>query len=639
MSVKMVGKNEGVVRFGIAVTLLLGGFLLTILPHSRSSIPSDWLHITLEGRTVNNSHYLSMRFLYQLQTLLGTEEFSPKVMQSKIVRRHGKELYIDLTQVSPEKASVLRQIAGQRQPADEISREEIGAYMEKHYYELTHPYPTLQALLRDYPYRDNPDWLTVPVESETFHRLRILRIDKNKVAAALISYFDNNDRLIYPGGTLIAAESFDSKGAFVEAEVLRKRGDGFWNFSVYDQNGVLIPSSVAFNEEGEIAPGVAGFKAAQDCAACHRLDRLDLSGDPEAPARVPIRGFFHKLPARVPQIHLGPEYYDHMAFTELTEANAKQKDGVFGVYGSLLLSELAGRKRLSTLTDHDKARYELLRPYYPELLTPLDRIDSLTNSIGMRLVRIPTPEHPVTIGSRISDPEHRADEQSHMLQLRHGFFMSMYKQTNADFRRFRPEHHVPSYRGLELDGDDQPAVNVSYEDAQAFVDWLNQLPAERVAGRHYRLPTEEEWEYAAQGGDGRRFPWGDQWPPPEGSGNFADEASGARMKWEYLHGYHDPYLGTSPVGKFFPNPYFLYDMAGNAYEWTTNLYEPYPGAPPKLPSGMRPYGPQWRVLRGSSWADELPKVLRCAFRNPFDPGTRLPFIGFRVVVDIPSLWQ
>ena len=55
-------------------------------------------------------------------------------------------------------------------------------------------------------------------------------------------------------------------------------------------------------------------------------------------------------------------------------------------------------------------------------------------------------------------------------------------------------------------------------------------------------------------------------PPPKGSGNFADEANGARFKWEYLHGYHDPYLGMSPVGKFVPNPYFLYDMAGNAYE-------------------------------------------------------------------------
>jgi len=411
----------------------------------------------------------------------------------------------------------------------------------------------------------------------------------------------------------LRAESFDKKGVFIEAEVLRKRGDSFWDFSIYDRNGALIPVSVAFNDDGEVAPELPGFKAAQDCASCHRIDRLDLSGDPEAPARVPVRAFFHKLPARVPQIHLGPEYYDHMAFTELTESNAKQKDGVFGVYGSLLLSELAGRKRLASLTDKDKARYNLLRPYYPELLTPLDRIDSLTNSIGMRLVRIPPPARKITIGSHISDPQHQPDEQSHPLYLRQGFFMAMHKQTNAEFRKFRPGHHVAPYRGLKLDGDDQPAVNVSYGDAQAFVDWLNQLPAERAAGRTYRLPTEEEWEYAAQGGDGRRFPWGDQWPPPEGAGNFADEASGAQFKWEYLHGYRDPYLGTSPVGKFFPNPYFLYDMAGNAYEWTSSYYKPYPGAPKGSAAGTKPYGSQWRVLRGSSWADELPRS--CAVRS------------------------
>jgi len=124
--------------------------------------------------------------------------------------------------------------------------------------------------------------------------------------------------------------------------------------------------------------------------------------------------------------------------------------------------------------------------------------------------------------------------------------------------------------------------------------------------------------------------------PISDSGNFADEANGELFKWEYLHGYRDPYLGTSPVDKFFPNPYFLYDMAGNAYEWTSSIYEPYPGA---SASGLKQHGSQWRVLKGSSWADELPKVLRCAFRNPFAPETRLPFMGFRVVADIPSLWQ
>src|SRR5262249_22615286 len=262
-----------------------------------------------------------------------------------------------------------------------------------------------------------------------------------------------------------------------------KRGDTFWNFSVYDRNGVLIPSSIAFDDEGEVAPREAGFKAAQACAVCHRIDRLDLSGDSTAPARVPIRAFFHLLPMRVPQIHLGPEYYDHMAFTELTEANGKEKDGVFGVYGSLLLSELAGRKRLGTLTESDKTRYEQLRPFYPELLTPLSRVDSLTNSIGMRLLRIPTSDRPVFIGSLKSDPEHRPDEQRHRLESRHSFFMAMYKVTNAEFRRFRPDHHVPPYRALDLDGDDQPVVNVSYDEAQGFLDWLDHQPSERAAGR------------------------------------------------------------------------------------------------------------------------------------------------------------
>jgi formylglycine-generating enzyme required for sulfatase activity len=509
--------------------------------------------------------------------------------------------------------------------------------MDEHYYELTRPYPTLQALLREHPYRDNPNWLKVPVDSLTFSRLRVLRIDKDRIADALVEYFDHENRVLYPEGTVIVAESLDKQGNFVEAEVLRKRFDTFWNFAIYGPQGALQNSSIAFNEEGEPAPERSGLKVPQDCALCHRLDRLDLSGDPEAPVRAPVRGFFQKLPARVPQVHLGPEYYSHMAFTELTEANAKVKDGVFGVYGSLLLSELSSRKRLGTLTAEDKVRYARLAPLYPELLTPLDRIDSLANSIGMRLIRIPAPGVRAMVGTLVSDPEHRSDEQRHRVRFRRGFFMDVYKVTNAEYRRFRTSHHSPPYRGVTLDAEDQPVVNVSYDDAEAFVAWLNQLPAERAAGRTYRLPTEEEWEYAAQGGDGRRFPWGDQWPPPEDAGNFADEANGVRFRWEYLHGYRDPFLGTSPVGRFFPNPYFLYDMAGNTYEWTSSSYLPYPGTPPDVyPPGGKPYSSTLKIVRGSSWADELPKVLRCAFRNPMTPYTRMPFLGFRVLADIPS---
>ncbi len=317
-----------------------------------------------------------------------------------------------------------------------------------------------------------------------------------------------------------------------------------------------------------------------------------------------------------------------MAFTELTEANGKVKDGVFGVYGSLLLSELASRKRLGELTENDKLRYCRLQPYYPELFTPLDEVESFTNSVGMRFVRIPAPNPETRIGSLKSDPEHRPDEQRHEVRFRHLFWLGMYEVTNAQFRRFRPEHHSPPFRGMDLDEDDHPVVSVDYEDAVAFVEWLNSLPEERRLGRRYRLPTEEEWEYAARADDDRRFPWGDQWPPPPDSGNFADEANGKHFQWEHLRYYRDPYLGTSPVGSFFPNAFFLYDMAGNVYEWTSSDYDRYPGAPLDWP-----YVKLHKVVRGSSWGDELPKVLRCAFRLPRDPQTRWSFLGFRVAMD------
>jgi formylglycine-generating enzyme required for sulfatase activity len=612
--------------------------LLALLAGAVLAVTSARLHIVIPGRTVHNSHYMAGTFLYQLQTLVGTNPNSPKVMDGRVVQREGKELYIDLNRLAPEQAGTLRQIAKPEANHGDISATAMTAYMDEHYYQLTHPYATLQELLRENPYRDNPNWMVIPVDSATFHRLRVLHISKDRITDALVHYFSNNDFLMFGEGTAIVAESFDKSGNFVEAEVLRKRGDTFWNFSIYNKGGALIPVSLAFNENGDPDRATPGLHAGKDCAICHRIDRLDLSGDPEAPAKTPIRAFFHRFPARTPEIRLGPEYYDHMAFTELTEANAKRKDGVFGVYGSLYLSELAGRKRLGTLTkQEDRTRYLRLQPLYPELLTPLERIDSVTNSIGLRLLRIPEPKSYELVGSIASDPEHRSDETRHHPAFHRGFFLAMYKVTNREYRRFRPTHHVPAYRGTALDGDDLPVVNISYSDAVAFIEWLNALPAERAAGRTYRLPTEEEWEFAARGGDDRRFPWGDQWPPPEGSGNFADEASGKHFAWEHLNGYHDDFLGASPVGKFWPNPYFLYDMGGDAYEWTASLYQPFPGGSRVAPLPARPYGAGMRVIKGSSWADELPKVLRTAFRNPMPPETSLSFLGLRVAADIPAL--
>jgi formylglycine-generating enzyme required for sulfatase activity len=598
-------------------------------PSREPLLSSDRIHLNIPSQTVHNSHYLAAAFLYQLQTLLLDAPGPPSVMDGRIVVREGKELYLDVSQWPAGGAALLAEIASAEPPGDEMTSQEISSYMEKHYYELTQPYPDLEALRSAHPYRDNPNWLQVPIDSATFHRRRVLQINKDRIADALAAYFENNNRLIYPQGTVIVAESFDKQGRFSEAEVLTKRADTFWNFAVYDAQGRLTRETIAFNEAGEPDPARKGFVAPGSCALCHRIDRLDFSGDEEAPSRAPIRSFFHHLPARVPQIHLSAEYYDHMAFTELTEATARVKDSVFGVYGSLLLSELAGRRRLNALTNEDHARYRRLQQYFPELLTSIGDVDLVTNSIGMRLMRIPAPKPGTMIGLPAGEPDRGAGEERRPVGFNHSFYMSATEVTNGQFRLFRPTHHSSSFKGVALDADDMPVVDVSYRDAQAFVEWLNAKTEERRFGFVYRLPTEEEWEYAARSGDDRKFPWGDQWPPPPETGNFADEANGKRFEWPFLEGYRDAYIGAAPAGKHFPNSYFLYDMAGNVYEWTSTMATSASSSSANPGAGNS----RMRIMRGSSWADELPKVMRCAFRLPRPEDTKWVFLGFRVVAD------
>jgi formylglycine-generating enzyme required for sulfatase activity len=107
--------------------------------------------------------------------------------------------------------------------------------------------------------------------------------------------------------------------------------------------------------------------------------------------------------------------------------------------------------------------------------------------------------------------------------------------------------------------ENYPVVQVAYEDALAYAKW---------AGK--RLPTEAEWEFAARGGAaGKPFVWGDQfrpngkWMANTHQGHFPDQDSGS-----------DGYVGIAPVAKFPPNPYGLYDMAGNVWQWTSDWYRP-----------------------------------------------------------------
>jgi formylglycine-generating enzyme required for sulfatase activity len=161
-------------------------------------------------------------------------------------------------------------------------------------------------------------------------------------------------------------------------------------------------------------------------------------------------------------------------------------------------------------------------------------------------------------------------------------------------------------------------VGVSWNDAQAYVKWLSQQ-----TGKHYRLPTEAEWEYAARAGTDTAYPWGNKASHDfanYGKDQCCDGLASGKDKWVY----------TSPVGSFPANPFGLYDMNGNVFQWVEDCYaDSYKDAP--VDGTARPVvcdANASRVLRGGSWTN-FPGILRSAYRNYYTPDYRLYDVGFR----------
>ncbi|MDT8288054.1 MAG: formylglycine-generating enzyme family protein, partial [Elusimicrobiales bacterium] len=166
-------------------------------------------------------------------------------------------------------------------------------------------------------------------------------------------------------------------------------------------------------------------------------------------------------------------------------------------------------------------------------------------------------------------------------------------------------------------GDKEPAVCLSWNDSQAYIEWLN-----RQSGKRYRLPTEAEWEYAARGGTSTARYWGGNPDQACGYANVHDQTS-KRVNgfgWEN-HNCDDGYAATSPVGSFKPNGFGLYDMLGNVWEWNQDWFGSgyYGSSPRNNPTG--PSSGSGRVLRGGSWGSN-PRYARAAYRDRNTPGNR-----------------
>ena len=214
---------------------------------------------------------------------------------------------------------------------------------------------------------------------------------------------------------------------------------------------------------------------------------------------------------------------------------------------------------------------------------------------------------------------------------------SMYETRVKDYVTFI-EETGSSQTNWRIPGFDQtpdhPVVMVSWNDANAFCKWLTERERKLgilSAAEYYRLPTDLEWSKAVglpeEGGktpferDGLfsdRFPWGTQWPPPSGAGNFTGQETGSDIA---IKGYTDGFPWTAPVGSFKPNEFGLYDMSGNVWEWCMDTI-----TKDSTRAGRN------RVLRGGSWFQgSLQQLLLSSCRVSAPPERELDCYGFRVI--------
>ena len=228
------------------------------------------------------------------------------------------------------------------------------------------------------------------------------------------------------------------------------------------------------------------------------------------------------------------------------------------------------------------------------------------------------PANTFVLGSPTNEVGHQVDESPQtIVRLSHGFWIGKYEVTQREYLAVTGEN--PSGFPGDLD---RPVESVSFFAASNYCVLLTQqdLAAGRIpSGTHYRLPTEAEWECAARAGTTTRFSYGDD----------LDYASLTNHAWLLLNAG----LTVHPVGEQLPNPWGLYDMEGNVWEWTQDWLGDLPGGAVTDPVGPPSNPMGWKVVRGGAYDFDVPDC-RSARRFFFPAAFNDTDIGFRVVLVI-----
>jgi formylglycine-generating enzyme required for sulfatase activity len=262
-----------------------------------------------------------------------------------------------------------------------------------------------------------------------------------------------------------------------------------------------------------------------------------------------------------------------------------------------------------------------------------DKEKVITNSIGMKLAYIPAGKF--MMGSPADEADRDDIEVAHEVTISKPFYMGVYEVTQREFAMLmsgtvkRPSIFNERRNG----GPDFPRENILWAEAVGFCDALSKRPAEKQAGRRYRLPTEAEWEYACRAGSTTPFHFGK---------SLSSSQANFNGHFPYGGGERGPYRRqTTKVGSYAPNAWGLYDMHGNVAEWCSDYYDrdyyrKSPREDPRGPEkGVLPtdYNDFYRVIRGGCWLDEG-RACRSAYRFRAMPHDPYRLVGFRVVCEV-----
>lgn len=247
------------------------------------------------------------------------------------------------------------------------------------------------------------------------------------------------------------------------------------------------------------------------------------------------------------------------------------------------------------------------------------------HEMGPEMVVVPAGSF--MMGSPVTEPHRwRSESPQHQVTIARPFAIGRHAVTRGQFAAFVNDTGYKtdpkaSWRNPGFpQNDNHPVVCVSQFDADTFVAWLS-----NQSGRDYRLLTEAEWEYAARAGTTTPYWWGSTITPAQA--NYDGRSSGFKFLFDI--GAKDKYRGqTVAVGEFAANPWGLYQVHGNVWEWCEdNLHEKYAFAPSDGSAWMQ--GGDMSVTRGGSWGN-APQDLRSAMRGRYTADSRGYYQGFRV---------